>query len=193
MGRRPNSLVSEFFSRGTKLQDSSNRYEHTCKLCGENFPKGRADSLLGHLMKACQAIPAADKERVVQQTRIGPANGVKKTQSNVGAERGRMASLPYHTARNGAFHTVGSLDGLNVLAEASRRVGATDDKQPGDQLQDPAAFGDKNVLVDPALENSFKHDVGGMSGIPCVPHRRGRRGIVKRRPQSVFCFSWGNF
>lgn len=35
MGRRPNQLVLEFFHRGPKLQDASNRYEHTCKRCGE--------------------------------------------------------------------------------------------------------------------------------------------------------------
>lgn len=163
MGRRPNPLVTEFFTRGPKLPDSSNRYEHTCKLCGENFPKGRADTLLSHLTKTCQAIPAADKERVVQQTRINPAKGVKKGQTNARAERGKVANFPYPTPRTGAFNGLGginSLNGLNVLAEASRRVGATDDKQPGDPMQDITLGDNKNVLVDPALENSFKHTLG---------------------------------
>lgn len=35
MGRRPNQLVLEFFQRGQKLPDASNRYEHSCKRCGE--------------------------------------------------------------------------------------------------------------------------------------------------------------
>lgn len=35
MGRKPNQLVLEFFERGAKLEDSSNRYQHTCKSCGE--------------------------------------------------------------------------------------------------------------------------------------------------------------
>lgn len=35
MGRKPNALILEFFERGAKLADQSNRYEHTCKRCGE--------------------------------------------------------------------------------------------------------------------------------------------------------------
>lgn len=34
MGRKPNLLIQEFFQRGAKLDDQSNRYEHTCKKCG---------------------------------------------------------------------------------------------------------------------------------------------------------------
>lgn len=36
MGRRPKAIVAEFFQRGQKLDDSSNRYEHTCKKCGDH-------------------------------------------------------------------------------------------------------------------------------------------------------------
>lgn len=35
MGRRPHALIQEFFDRGPKLADSSNRYQHTCKRCGD--------------------------------------------------------------------------------------------------------------------------------------------------------------
>jgi len=40
MGRRPNAVVGEFFHRGQKLDDSSNRYQHTCKKCGEHVRRG---------------------------------------------------------------------------------------------------------------------------------------------------------
>jgi len=40
MGRKPNPLISEYFERGAKINDKSNRYPHRCKLCGEVFPKG---------------------------------------------------------------------------------------------------------------------------------------------------------
>lgn len=40
MGRRPNAVVGEFFHRGQKLDDNSNRYQHTCKKCGEHVRKG---------------------------------------------------------------------------------------------------------------------------------------------------------
>lgn len=61
MGRRPNSLILQYFERGPKLNDNSNRYPHTCKACGENFPKGRIDSLTNHLTKKCPAISEADR------------------------------------------------------------------------------------------------------------------------------------
>ena len=35
MGRRPNQLILEYFERGPNLEDASNRYQHTCKSCGE--------------------------------------------------------------------------------------------------------------------------------------------------------------
>ncbi|KAI2629490.1 hypothetical protein GGS21DRAFT_526410 [Xylaria nigripes] len=61
MGRRPNPLILEFFERGAKLNDNSNRYHHRCKACGEDFPKGRIDSLVTHLTKKCPAISEADR------------------------------------------------------------------------------------------------------------------------------------
>ncbi|KAI1825528.1 hypothetical protein F4861DRAFT_537990 [Xylaria intraflava] len=61
MGRRPNPLILEFFERGAKLNDNSNRYHHRCKSCGEDFPKGRFDSLTTHLTKKCPAISEADR------------------------------------------------------------------------------------------------------------------------------------
>ena len=43
MGRRPNAVVNEFFLRGEKLDDNSNRYQHTCKKCGEHVRRGDAN------------------------------------------------------------------------------------------------------------------------------------------------------
>ncbi len=53
------------FERGAKLNDSSNRYEHTCKACGEKFPKGRIDSLTAHLVKKCPALSLQDRQKAV--------------------------------------------------------------------------------------------------------------------------------
>ncbi|PGH14171.1 hypothetical protein AJ80_06040 [Polytolypa hystricis UAMH7299] len=155
MGRKPNAIVSEFFSRGAKLRDSSNRYEHTCKLCGQNFPKGRADSLLSHLTKTCQAISASDKQRVIRLWRITPdgANG-KKSSASSRMVRGKTLNLPF-AAKQGGF---GGLNGLNVLAEASRRVGASDEMDPHDYSAAEVVGGEKSVVVDPALESLEKHN-----------------------------------
>ncbi|KAJ9647753.1 hypothetical protein H2199_001527 [Coniosporium tulheliwenetii] len=67
MGRKPNPLILEYFERGAKLEDSSNRYQHTCKSCGEKFPKGRIDSLTAHLVKKCPALSLQDRQRAILQ------------------------------------------------------------------------------------------------------------------------------
>lgn len=67
MGRKPNQLILEFFERGQKLEDASNRYQHTCKACGEKFPKGRIDSLTTHLVKKCPAISLRDRQKALLQ------------------------------------------------------------------------------------------------------------------------------
>lgn len=63
MGRKPNPVIVEYFERGPKLNDNSNRYHHRCKACGLEFPKGRSDSLTAHLVK-CNAISEADRVNV---------------------------------------------------------------------------------------------------------------------------------
>ncbi|KZZ88117.1 hypothetical protein AAP_05177 [Ascosphaera apis ARSEF 7405] len=204
MGRKPNAIVTEFFNRGAKLHDSSNRYEHTCKLCGQNFPKGRSDSLLGHLTKTCPAISTQDRTRV-QSIWPGTADRAsKRSRNNAGVAvpvfqgpGGQFVSRQKHAAAafnnaNGNVNgnatgtgtgtgTVGELHGLNVLAEASRQVGAAGapHHHQQHQLQHPhqqqtafdasqlpgqtpeeqlsAAQASQIALVDPALEASNKH------------------------------------
>ncbi|EGC42972.1 conserved hypothetical protein [Histoplasma capsulatum var. duboisii H88] len=162
MGRKPNGIVSEFFHRGAKLADSSNRYEHTCKSCGQDFPKGRTDSLLSHLVKTCQAISVADKQRVLHLWRAGPERGGrgssgKKLHVNGNGRigRGKPGSLPY-VGRQTVFNGIGGgLNGLNVLAEASRQVGASDGKHPNTNNEEGGnPLGEKTIVVDPALETS---------------------------------------
>lgn len=171
MGRKPNAIVSEFFSRGAKLHDSSNRYEHTCKLCGQIFPKGRADSLLSHLIRTCQAISAADRERV---EKLWPAQrGTRRMRT----PRASQVTNPYLLRQTSMFNAgIGGLNGLNVLAEASRQVGASDDQHPEHPESAPEealnisteagapvipqAKDQKPVLVDPALEAVTKPNIG---------------------------------
>lgn len=147
MGRKPNQLILEFFIRGQKLEDASNRYQHTCKACGEKFPKGRIDSLTNHLVKRCQAIPLRDRQRVLLRLHELPdlADGdLNKDSSNGGGAKGGKVDLPYSTRP--------SFDGLNVLAEASRQVGASDQTKRGPGYTQAVTVGGKTVIVDPALE-----------------------------------------
>ncbi|KAJ5315822.1 hypothetical protein N7476_006129 [Penicillium atrosanguineum] len=147
MGRKPNQLILEFFIRGPKLEDSSNRYQHTCKACGEKFPKGRIDSLTNHLVKKCQAIPLRDRQRVLLRLHELPdltEGDTNKDPTSTGK------------GKDGNFGNRPNFDGLNVLAEASRQVGASEPPKRGAQYTQSLTVGGKTVVVDPALEADFQ-------------------------------------
>ena len=118
MGRKPNQLILEFFERGQKLEDASNRYQHTCKACGEKFPKGRIDSLTTHLVKRCHAIPLRDRQRALLQLHELPdvteGDSMGRESGGGVVEKGRRVELPFAGNRN--------LTGLEALAEASRQI-----------------------------------------------------------------------
>lgn len=114
MGRRPNPLILEYFVRGPKLNDNSNRYPHTCKQCGEAFPKGRIDSLTTHITKKCPAISESDRMRAclelhgIASSRAPPDRSQSEVQGN-----GQPAVAPVLPQGWSALET---------LAEASRQV-----------------------------------------------------------------------
>lgn len=157
MGRRPNQLILEFFNRGPKLEDASNRYQHTCKACGERFPKGRIDSLTNHLVKKCTALPVNMRQSVLLRLHElpelpGTTDHNKAGNTTTGAEKGKGAAGSF-----GPRPGFNGLNGLNVLAEASRQVGASETKgHPGQQQQQQqqqVAQHQDQIVLDPALEN----------------------------------------
>ncbi|EFR00400.1 hypothetical protein MGYG_03404 [Nannizzia gypsea CBS 118893] len=159
MGRKPNTLITEFFHRGEKLPDSSNRYEHTCKLCGEKFLKGRPDTLINHITKICPAISTADRDRVAflsgaAANRYRDKGAIRHGQPAPSSSAAAMAD-PARGKRAANFQNGPSLNGLNVLAEASRRVGASNEGQIQDRILELSAA-DRDMVVDPALETSSK-------------------------------------
>ncbi|KAL1867349.1 hypothetical protein VTK73DRAFT_4228 [Phialemonium thermophilum] len=125
MGRRPNSLILQYFERGPKLTDNSNRYPHTCKACGENFPKGRIDSLTNHLTKKCPAISEADRINACL------------TLHGIGhASRGQKSEQPDQSNGTAVDHALNQRDwtALETLAEVSRQFEASekhDDRPQG--------------------------------------------------------------
>lgn len=144
MGRRPNQRVLEYFDRGAKLDDNSNRYEHRCKACGEPFPKGRIETLVAHIEKRCPSIRRSNDEQVScsvnHPSDAGPI--VNETSTNPFEKSNGLA-----TANNQlALPVIGRQSfrsGLEALAEASR------------QLEHPAKAGidsaSNNQLIDPNL------------------------------------------
>ncbi|KAJ0298664.1 hypothetical protein COL516b_009749 [Colletotrichum fioriniae] len=117
MGRKPNPVVGEYFTRGPKLPDSSNRYPHTCKLCGENFPKGRGEVLHKHITEKCPAI--------TPEERINAALGFAGLHS--GSSAPRSMNLPLNqldvAVAEVAPEAPENWSALRTLAEASRQVG----------------------------------------------------------------------
>ncbi|KAH7385759.1 hypothetical protein BKA66DRAFT_608549 [Pyrenochaeta sp. MPI-SDFR-AT-0127] len=117
MGRRPNQLILEYFERGPKLEDASNRYQHTCKSCGEKFPKGRIDSLTNHLVKKCPALPLRDRQRALLQFHELPLpDNMAQTANTNGPSQmlnGQKINLPFAPSKQ--------LSALETLAEVSRQ------------------------------------------------------------------------
>ncbi|KAK0745168.1 hypothetical protein B0T21DRAFT_345262 [Apiosordaria backusii] len=118
MGRRPNALILQYFERGPKLQDQSNRYPHTCKSCGEHFPRGRLDSLTSHLTKKCPAISEADRvSALLTLSGMGHASKTfqqsQQAHAHSQAPDGSSVDLPM-TSRDWTA--------LGVLAEVSRQI-----------------------------------------------------------------------
>ncbi|KAH8735607.1 hypothetical protein BGZ61DRAFT_502441 [Ilyonectria robusta] len=135
MGRKPNPLILEYFVRGPKLNDNSNRYPHTCKQCGENFPKGRIDSLTTHITKKCPAISESDRMRAclelhgITSTRAAPDRPPPDAQAN-----GQATDIP---------NLPQGWSALETLAEASRQVDLNENNrsqsvQGGHDPADPA-------------------------------------------------------
>ena len=144
MGRKPNPLILEYFVRGPKLNDNSNRYPHTCKQCGENFPKGRIDSLTAHITRKCPAITESDRMRACLEL-----HGISNART--AAERSN-----HHEARTNGAHesAISSLpqgwSALETLAEASRQVDLNENSR-GQKTQDesnPATSVDEEYVGD---------------------------------------------
>jgi hypothetical protein len=148
MGRKPNPIILQYFDRGPKLEDASNRYEHTCKQCGDHFPKGRIDSLINHLTKKCGAISLDERREVLLRLHnVGPAADPQANATTT-LQNGGNVNLPFSPSRQ--------FDRLNVLAEASRQVGATND--PNRSGAYPSQATAEALVVDPALQNGLQEE-----------------------------------
>ncbi|KAK4103569.1 hypothetical protein N658DRAFT_421490 [Parathielavia hyrcaniae] len=121
MGRRPNPLILQYFERGPKLQDQSNRYPHTCKACGEHFPRGRLDSLTSHLTKKCPAISEAERVNALLAL-----SGMSDASQRFQPTQQSQAQVQAHIQANGSSVDIPMLQrdwtALGVLAEVSRQI-----------------------------------------------------------------------
>jgi hypothetical protein len=103
-------MILRHFDRGQKLTDNSNRYEHTCKRCGERYPKGRSDALINHILKKCNRISADDRKKAFIEHGNLPDDGFNFLPGNL-PNGGQPGEVP--NGENG-------WNGLELLAEVSR-------------------------------------------------------------------------
>ena len=156
MGRKPNQLISEYFDRGVRLNDNSNRYEHTCKACKEHFAKGRLETLIAHLETKCPAIGQRDRSRVLAQVHPSSQNsqafnGVSSNSEDQFHDHGSLSQQICSTTRQ-------TLTGLEALAEASRRLATPKKAGPN--------FSYRESTIDPTLqESSFAHGIPAMRSV----------------------------
>ncbi|KAF2094490.1 hypothetical protein NA57DRAFT_80296 [Rhizodiscina lignyota] len=114
MGRPPNKLITEFFERGKKIEDSSNRYEQTCRCCGETFARGRIERLISHLLKKCPVINPHDRQRALLQFHQIPSTSDLSKVSEGNGTTAPPVQLPEQPA------PTPSMSALLTLAEVSR-------------------------------------------------------------------------
>ena len=116
MGRRPNQVILRYFERGAKLPN--NRYMQVCRKCGQEYPKGRIETLTAHLIKKCPVLSLAERTAILLELHdLGTPQS-----SDRGATPTRQ-SLPSNPVILPPTPTRSNYNGLNVLAEASRQVG----------------------------------------------------------------------
>jgi hypothetical protein len=121
--------MAEFFDRGAKLTDQSNRYEQTCKRCKEHLMRGRTEAMIAHLTKKCPNVTRQEKAVII--LRLHDIHTPDLPVPNGLVFEPVQLSTTFATDQNGSSQGSASkaevqsdrqLDGLIALAEASHRV-----------------------------------------------------------------------
>ncbi|KHJ35539.1 putative zn 2cys6 transcription factor protein [Erysiphe necator] len=167
MGRKPNALIIQYFDRGVKLQDSSNRYQHTCKACGEKFPKGRIDSLTTHLVKRCPALSIQDRQNALLQLNDLP--NIDLTHNNNHAKRSSTPSTV------GLSVVPNNWTALETLAEVSRQFDMSE-KHDVRSMGDNRIYNDREVSRQTSAPRLELHEQYTLENPPISHDRRIHRG-----------------
>ncbi|KXJ92399.1 hypothetical protein Micbo1qcDRAFT_162673 [Microdochium bolleyi] len=146
MGRKQHPIIAQYFDRGAKLADNSNRYEYRCRNCGEHFPKGRLETLTLHITKRCPAITEAERvnaclalhginsaaQAKAQAARLGDAAAAAAAaaataNTNAAAAAAQLSpNTPAHGLPSAPFVENQNWTPLQTLAEVSRQIEANE-------------------------------------------------------------------
>lgn len=113
MGRKQNPAIEAYFERGQKLGDASNRYQQTCRRCGELFKRGRPENMIEHITRKCTAVAPEEREDFITRYNANRSDLPRKPKA-------MSTSIP-------------DVSALNTLAEVSAR----DASQAGQVLNGP--------------------------------------------------------
>ncbi|PKS08997.1 hypothetical protein jhhlp_003610 [Lomentospora prolificans] len=141
MGRKPNQVIASYFHRGPKLADNSNRYPHTCKLCGEDFPKGRIDSLTNHITKPGKCPAISESARIQACLALHSIPNPAALQRKQGARAGENGPNPADPTMTANWSA------LEALAEASRRVNMSETHDNRDHDSSPSTPSAAHYMV----------------------------------------------
>ncbi|KAF3767991.1 hypothetical protein M406DRAFT_254291 [Cryphonectria parasitica EP155] len=154
MGRLQHPVIKQFFDRGEKLKDNSNRYVHSCKLCGEVFKKGRVESLRKHITKKCTMI--SSQERINAALRFADIDPQRPESSRQAKQQSRQAQHGMTPLNLDMLPHQQSWTRLEALAEVSRRMDR-DDREFGEddgQAQQHQHMSAADHMSDSLLMNS---------------------------------------
>ena len=141
------AIIVKNFNRGIKLSDNSNRYAHTCKHCGINFPKGRVDNLVQHAVRLCPAINLQARAEAVADygKQAGTANATNPT-----AAAPALASV---NSQQISGH------GLDALAYAALNDGRSNGHDQGQtRVQDQGRYTHDHVMIDGGGDNDNENE-----------------------------------
>ncbi|KAI0996130.1 hypothetical protein K3495_g12051 [Podosphaera aphanis] len=186
MGRRPNALIIQYFERGAKLPDSSNRYQHTCKACGEKFPKGRIDTLTAHLVKKCPALSIQDRQNALLQLNDLPNIDRTEVRRGETSSVGQAVELPIVNSNWTALET---------LAEVSRQFDLNE--KHDDRSHTKKGFAGHGIIAEPSCPDLLKlHEQYTLENPPMSyeqrPHRERKTQNQKTTRQKKMVSSYSS-
>jgi hypothetical protein len=173
MGRKPNPLILEYFERGPKHNDNSNRYPHTCKLCGEYFERGRLEALTNHITKRCPAISEADKIRACLT--LGGIHGVQPEQAHTNGQQNGTTTVDLPLLPHPQWSA------LETLAEASRQVNMSEKRGGHDQGPTEAPASPANPATPHGTGHFEVQEQFTLDNPPSTRLLRERKGMLHTR------------
>lgn len=164
------------------VDDNSNRFQHTCKRCGEHFPKGRLETLVLHLNRRCSGLTQADRIWISQQQEVEKISKPAKrnhaeTFPNVNAatNSGYQAELqPPHAQHQSALETLAEVSGqYSSREDICAAAGAQKEPLHGASTTVAEAIAEQALLAQ--LQGHVQASAGNAASTRVIPNNESFR------------------